>query len=237
MPFQPQKFLSLSIASQHKKIAEKLKRYHETQDPMLFQEIQELESWMGLDWTGDQDHESISSSFHKHQQKSEIGVPEHDLLVRSKDLKAPKGEWLESVIYLDQLRSAHNIGNILRTVEAFRLGRVCFSKEMPDIHHRAVQKTSMGAYQHIVVEKKELKDLPRPLIAIETHEKAIPLQEFNFPKTFTLALGNEEYGLSKNVLEKADYIVEIPLVGMKNSLNVAACFSILAWKIRVDHTG
>lgn len=232
MVFTEEKFKSLSKKSQHKKLAELLKKFYFERDPKIFGQIKNLEVWMQCSWTSTENPETISNSFHRHLKETGLGISEHNLLIKEQDREKPLKECKNSVIYLDHLRSAHNIGNIVRTVEAFRLGAICFSPDMPDLTHRAVQKTSMGA--HLLVETREanLQELPKPLIIIETHQNAIPLDQFTFPETFTLVLGNEEYGVSRDILEQADHIVEVALVGCKNSLNVAACFSILAWKIR-----
>jgi tRNA G18 (ribose-2'-O)-methylase SpoU len=48
----------------------------------------------------------------------------------------------------------------------------------------------------------------------------------------TLIFGNEEFGISNQILSQVDHLVEIPLVGLKNSLNVANAFSIIASAIR-----
>lgn len=228
--FTQKKFLGLERKAQHKKLSELIKRMYYQKEPALFKEIQLLESYMDLLWTPKNDDYSLSDSFHKHLQAAGLGISEHALLIREYDRESPLKNWLDVVIYLDHIRSAENIGSIIRTIEAFRLGKICFSKDMANLDHPKVQKTSMGAYQH-VEEVHEMK--LKPLIAVETHQKAIPLNEFTFPPSFTLALGNEEFGLSSSIVEQADYIVEVPLCGRKNSLNVAACMGILAYKI--DH--
>ena len=227
MHFSKTKFLSLSIFSQHKKCCEIIKKLHQDFDQSLFNHLLELEVYMGLNWVIDSNLESLSNSFHKHLKASNIGISEHDLLIKTHDRAKPLKNWLNCTIYLDKIRSAHNIGNIIRTCEAFRLGKVFFADNMAGLCHPQVKKTSMGAHQHII----ETKDLPSPIIAIETHKNAVKLDDFTFPSSFTLVLGNEEFGVSKEMLEKADYIVEVPLYGQKNSLNVAACFAILAHKI------
>ncbi len=232
--FTQKKFNTLSKQAQHKKIAELLKELYFEFDDELFLSIQILESYMGLCWSINGDLESLSNSFHKHQTQTGIGISEHSLLIKDQDFKMPSKEWLNVVIYLDHLRSAHNIGNIVRTTEAFRLGKLCFSDGMADLSHPNVCKTSMGSHKCVEQIHSPIEDLKGPLIVIETHQNAIPLEEFTFPKSFTLVLGNEEYGVSHSLLEKADHIIEVPLCGQKNSLNVAACFSILAWKIDQD---
>ena len=91
----------------------------------------------------------------------------------------------------------------------------------------------MGAAELVpVFQNVLLKDLPRPIIALDTGDAALSVLEFDFPETFTLILGNEEYGISNESLAEVDYILEIPLFGAKNSLNVACAFAIAASKIR-----
>jgi tRNA G18 (ribose-2'-O)-methylase SpoU len=77
-----------------------------------------------------------------------------------------------------------------------------------------------------------LIDLPRPIIALETSDEAAPIDGFDFPPSFSLVLGNEEYGVSDEALTLAESLVEIPLLGTKNSLNVACAFAIAAAAIR-----
>ena len=101
----------------------------------------------------------------------------------------------------------------------------------------------------------------RPRACDDRYVKAISLSKFHFPKgCFTLVLGNEEFGCSKQLVEAADTIVllrlcrascahrpscvprrtvtrgcaqvEIPLYGRKNSLNVANAFAVVAAEIR-----
>jgi tRNA G18 (ribose-2'-O)-methylase SpoU len=132
-------------------------------------------------------------------------------------------------IYLDNLRSAFNVGSILRTTEAFRLGQVCFAKNTPFIDNLKVLKTAMGTFDKVhCVKEAQLNDLPRPLIALETDPNAPSIFDFTFPPSFTLMLGNEEYGLSEEALSQKSAIVRIPLYGFKNSLNVASAFAIAA---------
>lgn len=232
--FTEAKFKSLCKSAQHKKVSELIKKLYFNFDLELFKYLKQLEEWLSCSWTEDATQESLSNSFHKHLKETGRGISEHDLLLKDQDREQPIEPDLNAVIYLDHLRSAHNIGNIVRTTEAFRLGKIACSPDMADLNHPAVQKTSMGTYKRVQTSSCSLDELPKPLIAVETHKRAIPLDEYTFPETFTLALGNEEYGVSHAVLDQADVILEIPLVGCKNSLNVAACFSILAWKIRQD---
>jgi tRNA G18 (ribose-2'-O)-methylase SpoU len=91
----------------------------------------------------------------------------------------------------------------------------------------------MGAAALVPCRKNAvLSDLPHPIVALDTGEDAIALNEFLFPQSFTLVLGNEEYGISDDALCLSDAVVEIPLLGVKNSLNVACAFAIAGARIR-----
>ena len=177
--------------------------------------------------------QTIADRYHYHLQQAGFGQKEHHLLpkVRTGD-KTSAQPSLPIAIYLDQIRSAHNVGSIIRTVEAFSLGTLYFSASTPFITHKQVQDTAMGSAAWVSCHRNiPLDSLPKPLIALETSEEAASLYDFIFPSTFTLVLGNEEYGCSEETLKAADIILEIPLRGRKNSLNVANAFAIVASEI------
>ena len=169
---------------------------------------------------------------------AQVSHKEHNLLphVRRFDKQEKTLDFLPIAVYLDNLRSAHNVGSIVRTVEAFSLGSIHFSPQTPFIDQKQVQNTSMGAYQWVkCFENASLLNLPKPLIALETCRESTPLAQFRFPIEFTLAMGNEEYGCSPETLKAADFLVEIPLFGRKNSLNVANALAIVAAEIRKQY--
>lgn len=224
-------FLLLPERVRHKKIARLLRDFHEQGDPRHLALYRRVEIWSELPRLDESDFAALADRYHYHLGQTGVSWKEHNLLSAplhqtDKPSSIPP---LPIAIYLDSLRSAFNVGSILRTVEAFRLGKVCFAKTTPFIDNAKVQKTSMWTYDKVVCEKDTLLDnLPRPLIALETDPDAPSIFDFPFPPSFTLMLGNEEYGLSDEALTKRDAIVRIPLYGFKNSLNVASAFAIAA---------
>jgi tRNA G18 (ribose-2'-O)-methylase SpoU len=238
--FTKRKFLALPREQQHKKCAEGLRRLF---DGILanqnreaeIEAYQELCIWMGNESLPDTHFQQIADRYHWHLARAHVSLMEHNLLpcVRTGDRKEENAPLWPIAIYLDNLRSAHNVGSILRTVEAFSLGTVYLSESTPGVDHAQVQKTSMGAFEWIPVHTvTSLAQLPRPFFALETSPQAISLHDFIFPSSFTLAVGNEEYGCSENTLRQADALIEIPLRGRKNSLNVANALAIAAAEIQ-----
>lgn len=220
-----------AVKQQHKKAADLLRKAYS--DPAYFPEYQKIESSLELAPIS-ATHEAMSDRYHYHLKMACVHIKEHKFLPRVRHLDSLSSEpFLPIDIYLDGLRSAHNIGSIIRTTEAFRLGEIHFSAKTPFATHTKVKSAAMGSDDLVTChENSSLDRLRRPLIALETTENAISLYDFTFPHAFSLLFGNEEYGLSQEALEAADHIVQIPLLGSKNSLNVASAFAILASTIR-----
>lgn len=229
--FNQRKFLSLPYKLQHKKAAELLRLYHEKGENTCFSHYLKLASWLSLPPISSE-FSSIADRYHFHLKEATLSLKEHDFLVRRFD-SLTDAPYLPIAIYLENLRSGHNVGSILRTVEAFRLGTVYFSEQTPNIQNKKVVEAAMGVASYIPHQTcHALEELPSPLIAIETVEGAPSYFDFDFPETCSLLLGNEEYGLKAETLKKADHVIQIPLLGSKNSLNVACAFAIIAAQVR-----
>ncbi|HSX10572.1 MAG TPA: TrmH family RNA methyltransferase [Chlamydiales bacterium] len=233
MTFTKRKFLQLDKPQRHKKCAELLRKCYEEKSTD-FGPYGEFLEWMHFNPYVHVDLKSLADRYHWHLQQAGLSLKEHNLLpsLRTGDSIA-KLDFPNIAIYLDHIRSAYNVGSILRTTEALRIGKVYFSEKTPFIDNEKVRRTAMGAAEIVPsFQNVALAHLPRPLIALDTSNAAIPLEEFVFPESFTLILGNEEYGISNESLKEADYLIEIPLFGAKNSINVACAFAIAAAKIR-----
>jgi tRNA G18 (ribose-2'-O)-methylase SpoU len=236
--FTKKKFLALSSHRQHKKCAELLcfvynKLMNQEEWEAEWQLYQQLLEWMNEPMIQSPSIQKIADRYHAHLQQAALSKREHHLLpqIRKGDRIQGEAAW-PIAIYLDHIRSAHNVGSMIRTVEALALGSLYFSPQTPFITHKQVQDTAMGAIQWVnCYQGIELASLPHPMIVLETSQEAISLYEMIFPSSFTLVVGNEEYGCSDETLKRADYLVEIPLRGHKNSLNVANAFAMAAGEI------
>lgn len=244
--FTKNKFLHLPYDMQHKKLSELLRNLYLLliQKAPDMKEVlerveryEELSLWIDnkIDFTLDKKNISkIADLYHFHLKNAKMSLKEHNLLpsIRTGDRKFSKKPFLENFIYLDNVRSAYNVGNIIRTTEALRIGSIYFAKNTPFTDNKKVIKTSMGTSSVVPCYKDiPLIDLPSPRIAIDTASQAESIFDFIFPKSCTIILGNEEYGISEESLKLSDYIVEIPMFGIKNSINVAAAYAIVASEI------
>mgnify|MGYP001068755174 CR=1 FL=1 len=146
---------------------------------------------------------------------------------------------------LHNIRSCYNVGAIFRTAEAILLEKIYLTGYAcnPQKNPEKIRKTALGTENLVsweyeknlnkIIEK--LKKEKVKIIALETQNKTIPY--FKFKPVFPLAIlvGNEKRGIDKRTLRKMDSTVKIPMLGKKESLNVAIAFSIFAYYLRVEN--
>lgn len=180
----------------------------------------------------------------------DLAVPlERFLSLSIKDehiIPVEEGDKLESLrktfplfYVLDHLRSAFNVGSLFRSAECLGVQHIYLLGYTPTPSEHHVQKTSMGTWSSVswshhnhlqeVVEK--LKQQNIPLVALETAKNAVPLNQFTAPSQLALLVGNERFGLSQKSLEFVDSCLSIPMMGNKNSLNVANSLSIASFEV------
>lgn len=152
-------------------------------------------------------------------------------------------------VLLDNLRSAHNVGSIFRTADAAGISKISLAGITPGPIDRfgrentRLTKVSLGAektieWQRVENTEAHLGDLKAggySVLALEQSPKAKNL--FSFDVTLAdenksiLVIGPEVDGLSMTVLALADSILEIPMRGKKESLNVSVAFGIAAFHL------
>ncbi len=141
-------------------------------------------------------------------------------------------------VVLDNIRSAYNVGSVLRTADAARVAHVYVTGYTPTPEHPRVAKTALGA-EHTVPwshhpDPHGLLDRLRAdgwtLAALEQTDAPTEigtLPPAHFP--LALVLGNEVAGVRQGILDRCDLALEIPQYGAKHSLNVAVAFGIAAF--------
>ena len=143
------------------------------------------------------------------------------------------------IVVCHNIRSAYNIGSIFRTADGAGAAKVYLTGYTPAPSHPGISKTALGAEKIVAWEKfakldvaiEKLKKEKFEIIALEQSKKSVPLDSFKSKKNIALILGNEVRGLSPAVLRKCDKIIEIPMRGGKESLNVSVAFGIAVYTI------
>ena len=162
------------------------------------------------------------------------------------------------IAVLDNIRSLHNVGSIFRTADGAGIKKIYLCGITPapvDSFGKSRQqlvKTSLGAEKSVEWDvstrstgsgqarsaRATIKLLERlkkdgyKILAVEQSKKSIPYYKFSSrsPK-LCLVVGNEVNGLPPSVLKLADKILEIPMLGNKESLNVSVAFGIAAYHV------
>lgn len=143
------------------------------------------------------------------------------------------------ITVLDNLRSAQNVGSIIRTCEGLGIKEIYICGITPDEDNPKVLKTSLGAENEITFKHfrttleavKELKKSGIETIALEITDQAWELGDIQPKGEFALIVGNEVSGVSPEILKESNYCAKILMQGKKESLNVSVAFGIAAFTI------
>ncbi len=148
-------------------------------------------------------------------------------------------------LILHNIRSLHNVGAVFRTGDATGVKKIYLTGYTPTPLDRfekirpEIKKTALGAEKFVKWEHcknistllKKLKKEKIRLIAVEQDSKAINYKNLKINYPLALIFGNEVRGLSQQILKKCDKIVEIPMHGKKESLNVSVAAGIVLFSL------
>jgi 23S rRNA (guanosine2251-2'-O)-methyltransferase len=145
------------------------------------------------------------------------------------------------VIVLDNIRSMHNVGSAFRTADAFLCEKIMLCGITAQPPHREIHKTALGAtdsvdweyFEYAIEAINLLKAEGYKIISIEQAEGSTSLENFQYASDEKLALifGNEVKGVSQELVEKSDEVIEIPQFGTKHSINVSVSIGVVIWDL------
>jgi len=146
------------------------------------------------------------------------------------------------VVIAHDMRSAHNVGSLLRTADGFGArvyltGYTPYPREKEDkrLPHlsakltKQIHKTALGAeadhklWQHhddLRQLVEDLKDDKYEIVGLEQGARSIKLPNYQPPDKVAILLGREVEGIDPSLLKLCDKVVEIPMLGKKESFNV-----------------
>lgn len=171
------------------------------------------------------------------------------LKMNSKQLRKtkPQGSDLKTIkrnpiyLVLDNVIDTYNIGSMFRLADAIAAEKIyiCGESEYPP--NSRIHKSAVGTEEWVPWEKVEhvsqviqvLKEKGVQIIAVEQSPLSTPYSVLSTKLQFPVAIvvGHETDGVSKEVLDLADVIVELPMFGVNKSLNVWGTAAIVAYKV------
>ena len=151
--------------------------------------------------------------------------------------KIPK---IPLIVVLDNVRSMNNIGSIFRTADAFIVEKIYLCGITASPPHKEIQKTALDSTMSVEWEYfndtrelvSKLKNLNFYVWSVEQTENSQKLEKLEIKKNIkhAIILGNEVEGVSQDVINMSDNVIEISQYGTKHSLNISNCSAILIWE-------
>lgn len=153
-------------------------------------------------------------------------------------ITASKKESYPLLLILDSIQDTHNVGAILRSAECCGVNGIIITKHNSAPINETVVKTSAGAVEHLKIcpvnnLAQSLKELKRNgyWIIGSSLENSKPYTQVDYKIPIALIVGNEEKGIRKLTADNCDILVNIPMRGKIQSLNVSVATGILLFEI------
>src|SRR3989344_8932182 len=144
-------------------------------------------------------------------------------------------------IILDNVLDTYNVGSIFRLADAVAAEKVILCGATLTPPNSRIKKASINTWQWVdweyattakdAVEKCKMSNDKCQIIAVEQDARSKPFYQVHYEFPLAIVVGNETTGISKEVLDAADLIVELPMWGVNKSLNVMVSCGIVLYKI------
>lgn len=146
-------------------------------------------------------------------------------------------------VLLDNIRSAWNVGSMMRSSDGAGVKQVHLGGVTPGADNPKIAKTSLGAETSVPAAKhsdglvfcNSWKESGGEVWALEGGERAealFSISRSDLPQKLLLVVGNELTGVDPDILKLCDRVVFLPMEGYKGSLNVAVAFGIAVYTLR-----
>jgi tRNA G18 (ribose-2'-O)-methylase SpoU len=159
----------------------------------------------------------------------------------------------EIIVIAHNIRSTHNIGSIFRTCEGFGVIKIIISgyspypklpndTRLPHIEAKLtaqIHKTALGAEGMVPFEYQEKPDLNSlkkagyKIVGLEQDKRSIFLKDYIISNKIVLLLGEEVMGITDDMRDQCDDLIEIPMVGKKESFNVSVATGIALYALTI----
>ena len=146
-------------------------------------------------------------------------------------------------LIIEHVRSAYNVGAMFRTADGAGVQKIFLVGYTPAPIDRfgriqtEISKTSLGASETIAWQAvattaeiiPELKAQGCTVVAVEQSAQSISIKDFKVPDHVAYVMGSEVVGVESATLDLVDQVVDIPMLGSKESLNVSVAAGIIMY--------
>lgn len=144
-------------------------------------------------------------------------------------------------IILDNVLDTYNVGAIFRLADAVSATKVILCGETETPPNTRIKKASINTTEWVTwsyassakdaIDNLRLMIDEIQIIAVEQDSKSVSYDKIDYKFPIALIVGHETTGVSKEVLEMCDQIVELPMFGINTSLNVMVSLGIVLYKV------
>lgn len=155
------------------------------------------------------------------------------------------------IVIAHNIRSTHNVGAIFRTAEGFGIKKIILSgytpypltkndSRLPHITAKLtaqIHKSALGAEELVPFEHQSTPDFDNlrqdgyRIVGLEQDERSIMIKDYTAPEKIALLIGEEVNGIDINLRNECADIIEIPMVGRKESFNVSVATGIALYSL------
>lgn len=143
-------------------------------------------------------------------------------------------------VLLDNIRSLYNVGSIFRTSDGARISKLILTGYTPYPPRKEISKTALDATETVpweyyknpieIIDKLKNENVKICLLEHTTESQPyFDITKRDFP--LCLVVGNEITGVSKEIIDRADLAIDIPMFGLKQSLNAAVAYGIAVFEL------
>lgn len=151
----------------------------------------------------------------------------------------------EVVLILENIRSNFNVGSIFRIADCVGVSKIYLCGYTPapknkfGAENKEMKKVALGGDVNVPWEKvisvsrvvKGLRARGFQIVSLEQSDNSVDYKKFKPKYPVAIVLGNEVDGVSKGTLKNSDVKIEIPMMGKKESLNVAVATGVALFRI------
>lgn len=144
-------------------------------------------------------------------------------------------------IILDNVLDTYNVGSVFRLADAVAAQRVYLCGETLTPPNSRIKKASINTWEWVeweyvetaamAVSQLKTQNSNLKIVAVEQDVRSKPFYDVRYELPLAIVVGHETHGVSKEVLDMADAIVELPMWGINKSLNVMVSCGIILYKI------
>jgi len=154
-------------------------------------------------------------------------------------------ERLPVSVIAENIRSLYNVGSLFRTSDGAGVEHLYLTGYTGYPPRKEIDKTALGSVESVPWSHcpdtagsiLNLRAQGYQIVTLEHTDRSVPYTEAPYRFPLCLVLGNEVSGITDNIVAKSDLSVEIPMFGIKQSLNVSVAYGIIVYHLVQEYKG